>query len=239
MERPYVFCHMLTSLDGKISGNFMSSIDCSDAGYAFDEIAFGNNRHYNHQGWLSGRITSEEAFTNFRKPDLITGEKVESGDYIFDTNYSMYYISVDPKGKIGWSKNTLRYSSHQPHIIELLTKEASDEYKAFLRRKHISYLIVGDNSIDFKLALEKLYQLFNIKLLMLGGGGVLNWSFIQQGLCDELSVVLAPVADGANNTPTLFETRDNYGKDIPVGFKLDKVEVIGESTLWLRYKIKN
>ena len=25
MNRPYIFCHMLTSLDGKIMGNYMST----------------------------------------------------------------------------------------------------------------------------------------------------------------------------------------------------------------------
>lgn len=41
------------------------------------------------------------------------------------------------------------------------------------------------------LAMEKLYDLFDIHTLMLGGGGILNWSFIQAGMCDEISVVIA------------------------------------------------
>lgn len=43
-----------------------------------------------------------------------------------------------------------------------------------------------------ELLLQKLSDLFQMDLIMLGGGGVLNWSFIQAGLCDEVSVVIAP-----------------------------------------------
>lgn len=52
--------------------------------------------------------------------------------------------------------------------------------------------------------MEKLKKLFGIETLMLGGGGVLNWSFIPAGMCDEVSVVIAPVADGSSKTPALL-----------------------------------
>ena len=35
MERPYVFCHMMTSLDGKIMGNYMEAPESGPAGDAF------------------------------------------------------------------------------------------------------------------------------------------------------------------------------------------------------------
>lgn len=42
---------------------------------------------------------------------------------------------------------------------------------------------------------------------MLGGGAALNWSFIQAGMCDEISVVIAAAADGSPTTQTLFMAR--------------------------------
>ena len=32
MNRPYIFCHMMTSLDGKIMGNYMDTPEGSAAG---------------------------------------------------------------------------------------------------------------------------------------------------------------------------------------------------------------
>lgn len=65
------------------------------------------------------------------------------------------------------------------HVIEILTEKASNSYKAFLRKLNISYIIAGKDELDYSLAMEKLYDLFDIHTLMLGGGGILNWSFIQ------------------------------------------------------------
>lgn len=53
----------------------------------------------------------------------------------------------------------------------MLTGEASNAYKAFLREKNIPYIIAGENTIDAKLALEKLKILFHMVFVMLGGGG--------------------------------------------------------------------
>ena len=55
MDRPYIFCHMMTSLDGKIMGKYMETPEGEIAGTVFYNIAFGKDRHYKHQGWLSGR----------------------------------------------------------------------------------------------------------------------------------------------------------------------------------------
>lgn len=59
-DRPFIFCHMLTSLDGKIIGNYMSTPEASAAGDVFYRLAFGEDPHYRHQGWLSGRVTTDE-----------------------------------------------------------------------------------------------------------------------------------------------------------------------------------
>ena len=31
MERPYIICHMVTSLDGKVTGSYLSTPECSPA----------------------------------------------------------------------------------------------------------------------------------------------------------------------------------------------------------------
>ena len=51
MNRPYIFCHMMTSLDGKIAGSFMETSQGSAAGDVFYEIAlekhpFTNISHF-------------------------------------------------------------------------------------------------------------------------------------------------------------------------------------------------
>lgn len=240
MNRPYIFCHMMTSIDGKIMGNYMDTPEGQNAETIFYNIAFGKNPYYHHQGWLSGRITTDDNFTFYQKPELDeNAPTVPEGDFIANADASMYYVSIDPSGKLGWKQNELTYVDTTAHIVEVLTNKASNAYKAFLRKLNISYIISGEKSLDYAMVLEKMKKLFGIETLMLGGGGVLNWSFIQAGMCDELSIVMTPAADGSSQTPTLFETRGNLANDKPVGFILKNAEIKENSILWLRYMVNN
>lgn len=238
MNRPYIFCHMMTSLDGKIMGNYMETPAGEAAGNIFYDIAFGKNSYYKHQGWLSGRITTDDNFTFYEQPDLNEdAATVPEGDYVAKKT-DMYYVSVDPSGRLGWKGNTLTYVDTTAHVIEVLTEKAGNAYKDFLRRLGISYIIAGKDALDYALALNKLKELFGIETLMLGGGAALNWSFIQAGMCDEISVVIAAAADGSSDTQTLFMTRDGLSDDKPVEFKLQEAKAMGDS-VWLRYLVKN
>lgn len=239
MNRPYIFCHMMTSLDGKIMGSYMETEEGSAAGEVFYNIAFGKNPHYKHQGWLSGRVTTDDNFTFYEKPDIDENASlVPDGDFVVKSDLNMYYVSVDPRGVLGWKSNILHYVDTTANVIEVLTGKASNAYKAFLRKMNISYIIAGENDLDYTLVTQKLYSLFGIETLMLGGGGILNWSFIQAGLCDELSLVVAAAADGSADTPSLFSTRKNFSENTAKSFELESAEVKEKGTLWLRYKVK-
>lgn len=238
MNRPYIFCHMMTSIDGKIMGNYMDTPEGEAAGNEFYDIAFGSNPYYRHQGWLSGRVTTDDNFTFYKC--LVLEEDaspVPEGDFVALPNASMYYVSVDPSGKLGWESNQLTYMDTTAHVLEVLTEKAGNAYKAFLRKLGLSYIIAGEDSLDYALAMEKVKTLFGIQTLMLGGGGVLNWSFIQAGMCDELSVLIAAAADGSSETPALFETRGGLAADMPVRFTLKGVEVREGGSVWLRYTV--
>lgn len=239
MNRPYVFCHMMTSLDSKIMGKYMETPESNSAGAVFNRIAFSKNSYY-HQGWISGRVTTDDNFTLYRKPNLdATVQQVPEGDFLYAVNTGMYYVSIDPSGKLGWESNKLHYGDVTADILEVLTNKASNAYKAFLRRLVISYIVAGVDSLDYALALEKIKNLFGVKTLMLGGGAILNWSFIQAGVCDEVSVVVAASADGSTKTPTIFAVKEGLDMDRPVGFSLQSAKVMDGGSVWLRYLVKN
>lgn len=239
MNRPYLFCHMMTSLDGKIMGSYMETPEGEAAGNIFYDIAFGKTPYYKHQGWLSGRVTTDDNFTFYRKPVLDEeAPVVPDGDFVAKKT-NMYYVSVDPSGKLGWESNTLTYVDTTAHVIEVLTGKVSNAYKAFLRKLGISYIIAGEAALDYALALEKLKELFGIETLMLGGGGLLNWSFIQAGMCDEISIVVAAAADGSSDTPSLFRACEGLSENEAVRFALQSVEVKDGGSVWLRYLVNN
>ncbi|GAA4506427.1 dihydrofolate reductase family protein [Brevibacterium yomogidense] len=239
MTRPQIICHMHMSLDGKIVGSYLPT----DVGMAsqreYYNLILGTDRHYRqHKGWLSGRISSEDNFTHYRAPRLDESvSPVPSGDHIADPDAPMHYFSVDPSGRLAWEGNTIDYFETTAHIVEILTNKASNAYKAFLRAQGISYLIAGDDSLDLHEAVRKISELFDVRELILGGGGGLNWSFVLAELCDEISLVITPAADGTKDAQSIFEADGRYTTAVPTSFELHHADRLDDGSLWLRYAV--
>ena len=232
MESPYVICHILSSLDGKITGPFMGT----EAVRALS-AEYGKYRtELNADAWLYGTTTTKE-FTGFRKPVLEKVEKVADGDFIADDRAELYYISVDVDGEIGWESGIFRNKGRAPaHVIEILTSSTSSAYKAYLRKTGVSYIIAGEKKLDCRMAMKKLYDLFHMEKVLICGGGVVNWNFLQAGMVDELSLFLAPVTDGSRGTASLFTQLPSFVEGEPVEFVLNEVERIGGGGLRLNYR---
>ena len=66
MNRPYVICHMTTSIDGKVTGDFLSRPNHGGA----SELYYQINRDYKADAYACGRVTMEGSFTGGWYPDL-------------------------------------------------------------------------------------------------------------------------------------------------------------------------
>ncbi len=235
MDRPHIICHMMTALDGKIIGDYMETRVADIMNSEYDRI----HDEFLADAWMCGRVTMDDNFTFYEKPVLSEeAVSIPHTDYVANPKAGSYVIAVDPSGKLGWKENNIHgYAKRPPaHIIEALTENVSDAYLAYLRKLGISYVFAGREHIDCTALVYKLKELFNINRLLLEGGGYLNGSFMNEGLIDDLSLVLAPVADGDSNTVTLFEKADYLKKSVPMEFKLKSVERLGENGLWIQYK---
>ena len=58
-----------------------------------------------------------------------------------------------------------------------------------------------------------------------------------ESLCDEVSIVMMPLADGATDTASLFEASGEHSSPLPIGFELKGVEPLEDGSLWLRYDV--
>jgi riboflavin biosynthesis pyrimidine reductase len=91
----------------------------------------------------------------------------------------------------------------------------------------------GKREVNLARVLEKLGAKFGIKRLLLEGGGKINGTLLAADLIDELSVLIAPVADGSVGSPSLF---DVGAKSKARPFKLLSVEQRPGDLAWLRYR---
>jgi riboflavin biosynthesis pyrimidine reductase len=231
---------MLTSLDGKIIGDYLEEERTQYFINEYEKI----HELYGCNAWICGRITMEENFTLGHKLDL-THEHISPiprTDFVAINDAKSYAIAVDPSGKLGWTRNYFsewRGNRTEDHIVEVLTEQVSDAYLAHLQKIGISYIFGGKERLDFTVVVRKLKNLFSIEKLMLEGGGVLNGSFQNEGLIDELSLVLVPLTDGLPNSLTLFETSSYLEKPKPVNFFLKDIVKLDDGGLWMKYVTRN
>ena len=83
-----------------------------------------------------------------------------------------------------------------------------------------------------------LKALFSIERALVAGGGYINSSFLQDSLIDEVSIVVAPVADGNTQSVSIFERSDFLPSRGPAAFSLLSADRVAGDGLWLRYTLK-
>jgi riboflavin biosynthesis pyrimidine reductase len=223
--RPYVICHMLPSIDGRI---VLRDWNLPRATREYEKTA----ETFDADAWIIGRISMEPYAGKARIPRRKTREPIAREDFVAEHDAESYAIAVDPSGKLRWEENNI----DGEHVITVLTEAVSDSYLAFLQSKGISYLFGGKSRIDLAKALRKLRAHFGIRKLLLEGGGKINGSFLAANLIDELSILVGPVADGSIGTPALFdvETRRSPARNL----KLLSIKKRADGIVWLRYKVR-
>lgn len=235
MMRPYVICHILSSLDGKINGPFMAAEATGLLAGEYGKI----RAEMNADAWLYGTTTVKE-FLNFQKPVLEQSACVPDGDFVAGDETKPYFVALDVKGELGWESGRFANKGRtESHVIEILTEAASPSYRAYLRERGVSYILAGKTELDCEIAMEKLHRLFHIEKLLICGGGAADWTFLQSGMVDELSLVLSPVTDGSSGTASVFTRLPELNADKPVEFELKSAAQIGGSGLYLNYFAKN
>lgn len=209
MNRPYIICHMTTSIDGKVTGDFLSCPECQGA----TEIYYDINRTLKSNGFICGRVTMEGSFTGGYYPDLSQYPAEKSGEDFVPQNLSGFYaVAFDTKGRLGWKSDKIIDPDGDPgydgaQIIEVITTLADERYLGYLRAMGIGYIFAGEREIDVSLALLKLREKFGCEVLLLEGGSIINGAFQRADVIDELSLVVAPLIAQESDKP-LFTDSD-------------------------------
>ena len=209
MTRPYITCHMVTSLDGKVTGDFLFRPECEVA----TEIYYEMHRTYRAQGcdgFICGRVTMEQSFTGGLYPDLSVYQPIGLDPFWpADERLSGYFaVAFDPKGRLGWRSELIGDSDpgyDQARVVEVLTEQVDGRYLAYLRDMNIPYLIAGKDEIDVELALRLFHDRLGVHHLVLEGGSVINGYFLRAACVDEISLVQAPTVAGFESKPLFME----------------------------------
>lgn len=225
MNRPYIVCHMMASVDGRI--------DC-----AMTEKMKGVNEYYetlselNVPTTLSGRVTAqlemaEPGTFHPQSTDLLGAESFSK-----KTDADGYCIAVDTKGSLLWKDDT---ESEMPHII-ITSEQVTKEYLAYLDSKNISWIACGKKKIDLARAVELLSKEFGVGRMAIVGGASINAGFLEAGLLDEVSILFAPGIDGRGGMAAVFDGLPMNQEPVPL--KLTGVTPYDNGAVWLQYQVE-
>ena len=223
MNKPYILCHMMASVDGRI--------DC-----AMTEQLPGVQEYYTTLKALeaptrvSGRGTAElemarpgafqsEHHTLLGRTAFSKAVEAEGYEVVVDTHGTLLWDSV-PEGE-------------RPLLI-LTSEQVSREYLAYLDRSRISWIACGAESIDLPRACDILAQDFGVKRMAVVGGGHVNAGFLAAGLLDEVSVLVGAGVDGRGGQPAVFDGLPAQRPVTPL--TLTGVKAYDSGAVWLRYR---
>jgi len=216
---------MAPSVDGRIATRNWPSVRGLGTEYERTAATFGAG------AWIIGRISMEPYAGKAVAPPLPSRAAIPREDFIACGDASSFAIAIDPTGKLRWESGHI----DEEHVVSVLTEQVPDRYLTFLRRKGVSYLFGGKRRVDVPTVLRKLRSRLGIRRLLLEGGGRINGSFLRAGVIDELSVLIAPVADGGIGMPSLFDAGNGPGPAHRL--RLLGVERRNGGLLWVRYRV--
>ena len=231
MDRTKIICHILQSVDGNIDGSFFNQPETMPALREFSRI----REEYACDAVISGATTAAEIYRGGFMGNLPKASERWPRTDRKAASAEKYAVVIDGTGSVRWESGDVERRGEKLHVIVVLQENASDAYISHLRKAGVSYIFAGKDSLDLPLAARKLKGRFGIESMLLSGGGAVDWSFLQAGLIDEISLVVPPVIDGGIRLPSAFDDSPLAVGHAPVALKLTYLQRLEGDALWLRY----
>lgn len=231
--KPKIICHIMSSVDGRLlDERWTAPFDGASKAELLKMHAI-IGRGLNTDAWMFGKNTVKAFFPKkFDEAEHIITDETPYV-YISERHSERMFIVADPEGDIRFTSSTLRGDN----ILVILGLNVTEEYLAFLRETQISYIIV-DDATNLQTGFEAVAREFGIRSVSVQGGGILNGSLLNEGLIDELSLVVYPGIDGLAGVPSVFEYIGDETDYPGEGQRLQllSIEQREHGIVWLRYE---
>lgn len=222
--KPYIIIHMMTSIDGRIDCPMVGQLSTDEYYVALEKLGSCSK--------LSGRVTTALECSAVKEEIPISnkGKSIGKESVYVAQSSEEYTITVDTHGKLRWGSNE---ADGHP-LLCIVSERVTEEYLEHLREQGISWIATGSDHIDLSRAMELLNERFGIERLTVVGGGHICGGFLEAGLIDEVSIMVAPGIDGREGQTAVFDGIKNKGCN-PYRLKLKSVEQWDTDVIWLRY----
>lgn len=225
--RPYIICHMVASIDGRIDCSMVAQISGEEYYTALNSFGLSSK--------LSGRVTAALECPAVKEKISVCTIPEDTQESVHKAVESEEYtIIVDTHGRL---QMTSGEADGHPLLV-IMSENVPETHFEMLRKNNVSWIATGKGHIDLHRSMNILGGQFGVKRLVIVGGGHINGGFLEAGLIDEVSLLLASGIDGRKGQPALFDgcTWENGS---PYHLKLQSVERIADAeTIWIRYQCK-
>jgi 2,5-diamino-6-(ribosylamino)-4(3H)-pyrimidinone 5'-phosphate reductase len=222
VKRPKTIMHNSISLDGSFTDFEVNmGLHYQIAGkYKADANLIGSNTIKVGVEIYGGEVPPENE-ADFQKPER--------------DNSLPYWIIVDSKGITKGLLHTCRSFEFCKDVIVLISQNTSQDYINYLRERNYDFVVCGDKHVDFKKAFSILLQQYDLRMILIDAGPMLNGVLLSKDLIDEISLLMHPVLVGKKQDK-LLAYLNMEAKSI--NLKLLSHEVLDGELILLRYQVQ-
>lgn len=165
--KPYVICHMMSSVDGRIDCAMTAEIEKTDVYYqALDRLRF--------DAVLEGRVSRQMHYALPEQFKANDATPIGEEKYFMAHSARHYDIAVDTHGTLKWPED-----ASDNNLLVITDEQCPLEYHKYLTANGISWIACGKKGIDLRRVVEILGDKFGVKRLGIVGGDILTEHFFR------------------------------------------------------------
>lgn len=221
--RPYIIINAAMSADGKLSTRERRQVRISGA----DDFSRVDQMRAACDAILVGigTVLSDDPSLTVKSPVLREERKMRRADE------NPVRIVLDSDAKTPLTADILRKGEGKRIIA---VSEKADPRRVMALQEYAEVIICGEDSVNIHSFVQEL-QKKGIATLMIEGGGTVIWSFVSQGLFDELNIYIGSMIIGGKTAPTLADGKGFIDESLFPGLTLDHVGQMDDGVL-IRWK---
>lgn len=224
MNKPHILCYMMMSVDGRIDCAMTSQLDGDSYYDLLKELDIPTT--------ISGRNTAELEMAlpgEFSPKDKTPFGKISFSKRGDAKNYD---VVIDSRGRLLWPNS----SEMEKPLLIITSENVSKEYLDYLDERGISWIAAGKGKTDLKVAMDILKTEFGVERVGVVGGPQINTAFLDEGLIDEVVVLIGNGIDGRASMPSVFDGRKD---DHPLTLlNFVEAKTFDDGSVMIRYTIR-
>ncbi|MEO3785239.1 dihydrofolate reductase family protein [Actinocorallia sp. B10E7] len=173
--------HNSSSVDGRISLSPGVLLMTDERWPVFTDSGYADVKRRHHPQAIlegSGSFVTDDSVGEELPPSAETAEVLQQHylpDHITALAANGWLVVPDSRGRVRWTCKQFPGPDWEGwHLLVLVAAATPLAYLSFLRREGIPYLMVGDQRVDLRAALEELGDRLGVQTVVSTGGGRLS-----------------------------------------------------------------